>query len=202
METKPATPSTSSANKRKAEIATQILKSPPPPPYAQLNKKPRRRVVSVSKIVPENGGVLEVKDADDAVCVSPRSSSGSDHVEEASCCSSNGSSELVEDGNMEFVDLEDDDHDDESDEVESRTYNPLAERREMTPSSDLQPQSTAAEPRRGSSTAEKMPTELELEEFFTAAEKDIQNKFSQKYNYDIVKDAPLDGRYEWVRLKP
>lgn len=50
----------------------------------------------------------------------------------------------------------------------------------MTPSSDLRPQSTAAEPRRGSSTAEKMPTELELEEFFTAAEKDIQNKFSHK----------------------
>lgn len=50
----------------------------------------------------------------------------------------------------------------------------------MTPSSDLQrPQSTAAESRRGSSTAEKI-TELELEEFFTAAEKDIQNKFSHK----------------------
>lgn len=111
MEAKTATPSTSSAKKRKVEIATQSLKSPPPPPppYAQLNKKPRRRVVSVSKIVRENAGVREVKDADDdadAFCVSPSSSSGSDHVEEASCCSSNGSSELVEDGNMKFVDLE------------------------------------------------------------------------------------------------
>lgn len=105
METKTATPSTSSARKRKVEIATQLLKSPPPPPppYAQLDKRPRRRVVSVPKIVRENAGV---RDADDAVCASPRSSSGSDHVEEASCCSSNGSSELVEDGNMKFVDLE------------------------------------------------------------------------------------------------
>lgn len=103
METKTATPSTSSARKRKVEIATQLLKSPPPPPYAQLDKRPRRRVVSVSKIVRENAGV---RDADDAVCASPRSSSGSDHVEEASCCSSNASSELVEDGHMKFVDLE------------------------------------------------------------------------------------------------
>ena len=23
-----------------------------------------------------------------------------------------------------------------------------------------------------------------------------------RYNYDIVKDEPLEGRYEWVRLRP
>nr|AFK38333.1 unknown [Lotus japonicus] len=49
---------------------------------------------------------------------------------------------------------------------------------------------------------QKMPTESELEEFFSAAEKDIQKRFSHKYNYDIVKDVPLEGRYEWVQLKP
>ena len=23
-----------------------------------------------------------------------------------------------------------------------------------------------------------------------------------RYNYDVVKDAPMDGRYEWVRVGP
>ncbi|RDX81943.1 Cyclin-dependent kinase inhibitor 6, partial [Mucuna pruriens] len=52
------------------------------------------------------------------------------------------------------------------------------------------------------SMPQKMPTESELEEFFATAEKDIQKRFSDKYNYDIVKDVPLEGRYEWVKLKP
>ncbi|KAL1370776.1 hypothetical protein HN51_000975 [Arachis hypogaea] len=47
----------------------------------------------------------------------------------------------------------------------------------------------------------KMPTELELEEFFATAEKDIQKRFSDKYNFDIVKDLPLEGRYEWIQVK-
>ncbi|PPR85474.1 hypothetical protein GOBAR_AA35216 [Gossypium barbadense] len=37
------------------------------------------------------------------------------------------------------------------------------------------------------------PTQAEIDEFFSVAE---------KYNYDIVKDVPLDGRYQWIRLKP
>ncbi|KAM5576505.1 cyclin-dependent kinase inhibitor 7-like [Rosa sericea] len=180
MEAKTA--ETSSVEKRKVEVA-QLVKSK----LVHLNKKPRRSVETISKIAEgrectDVATVREPKEEDDdAVCASPRSSGSDDHVDDTSCCSSNGSSELVEDGhNLKFVDLvEDDSDDDESDEVESRTYNPLRERRQMTPSSNLQPQPKPAEPRRGS-TAEKMPTELELEEFFTAAEKDIQNKFSQK----------------------
>ncbi|KAK9942149.1 hypothetical protein M0R45_007832 [Rubus argutus] len=27
-------------------------------------------------------------------------------------------------------------------------------------------------------------------------------RFAEKYNFDIGKDAPLEGRYEWIRLKP
>ncbi|KAL6572937.1 hypothetical protein OROHE_002413 [Orobanche hederae] len=52
--------------------------------------------------------------------------------------------------------------------------------------------------------AEKIPTEAELEEFFAAAEKNLQKQFVDKYNYDIAKDEPLEGRYEWVpvQLKP
>ncbi|XP_062010938.1 cyclin-dependent kinase inhibitor 7-like [Rosa rugosa] len=202
MEAKTA--ETSSVKKRKVEVA-QLVKSK----LVHLDKKPRRSVETISKVAEgrectDVATVREPKEEDDdAVCASPRSSGSDDHVDDTSCCSSNGSSELVEDGhNLKFVDLVEDDGDDvESDEVESRTYNPLRERRQMTPSSNIQPQPTPAEPRRGS-PAEKMPTELELEEFFTAGEKDIQNKFSQKYNYDLTKDEPLEGRYEWTRLKP
>lgn len=49
---------------------------------------------------------------------------------------------------------------------------------------------------------QNMPEESELDEFFSAAEKDIQKQFQNKYNYDIVKDMPLEGPYEWVQLKP
>ncbi|KAF3974855.1 hypothetical protein ACB098_02G165400 [Castanea mollissima] len=118
-----------------------------------------------------------------------------------SCCSSNGSSSLAEEEeNFKFVDLQDD-----SAEVETSTYSCYRERREATPSSELESTAspTPASTRRRS-TVEKsiMPTESELEEFFSTAEKDIQKRFKEKYNYDIVKDAPLEGRYEWIRLKP
>ncbi|KAH1120330.1 hypothetical protein J1N35_003490 [Gossypium stocksii] len=46
------------------------------------------------------------------------------------------------------------------------------------------------------------PTQAEIDEFFSVAEKYEQVRFAKKYNYDIVKDVPLDGRYQWIRLKP
>uniref|UniRef100_A0A7N0UBP9 Cyclin-dependent kinase inhibitor domain-containing protein n=1 Tax=Kalanchoe fedtschenkoi TaxID=63787 RepID=A0A7N0UBP9_KALFE len=54
---------------------------------------------------------------------------------------------------------------------------------------------------RGGSAA-RMPPEAELEEFFAAAEKQVQQRFTNKYNYDVVNDVPLaGGRYEWIPLK-
>ncbi|CAI9786324.1 unnamed protein product [Fraxinus pennsylvanica] len=53
-----------------------------------------------------------------------------------------------------------------------------------------------------SSADGKMPSAKELEEFFAAEEKYQQQLFAEKYNYDVVNDVPLEGRYEWVRLKP
>ncbi|XP_031391439.1 cyclin-dependent kinase inhibitor 7 isoform X2 [Punica granatum] len=47
-----------------------------------------------------------------------------------------------------------------------------------------------------------MPPQAEIEEFFSAAEKYEQKRFTEKYNYDVVKDVPLEGQYQWVRLKP
>lgn len=49
--------------------------------------------------------------------------------------------------------------------------------------------------------AEKMPSAEEIEEFFAAAEKCDQKRFTEKYNYDFSKDVPLEGRYQWVRLQ-
>ncbi|AAG13048.1 Hypothetical protein [Arabidopsis thaliana] len=49
---------------------------------------------------------------------------------------------------------------------------------------------------------EKSPTQAELDDFFSAAERYEQKRFTEKYNYDIVNDTPLEGRYQWVSLKP
>ncbi|KAK9678566.1 hypothetical protein RND81_11G219700 [Saponaria officinalis] len=46
------------------------------------------------------------------------------------------------------------------------------------------------------------PSESEIEDFFSSAEKDLQKRFSDKYNFDVVKDVPLEGRYEWAEIKP
>ncbi|ESW28542.1 hypothetical protein PHAVU_003G295400 [Phaseolus vulgaris] len=46
----------------------------------------------------------------------------------------------------------------------------------------------------------KEPPKAEIEEFFVMAEKYEQKRFVEKYNFDIVRDMPLEGRYQWVRL--
>ncbi|WVZ65208.1 hypothetical protein U9M48_014614 [Paspalum notatum var. saurae] len=48
----------------------------------------------------------------------------------------------------------------------------------------------------------RSPPEGEVEEFLAAAESGLARRFAAKYNYDVVKDAPMDGRYEWVRMGP
>ncbi|XP_052205312.1 cyclin-dependent kinase inhibitor 7-like [Diospyros lotus] len=132
------------------------------------------------------------------------SSAGSDGLPH-SCCSSSASSDVA--NNMfNVVDLEE-----ENVPIQTSTCSFNSdERRETTASSEVQVESgdlestarpSEANSRRRSSAA-KMPSEIELEEFFAAAEKDLQKRFREKYNYDIAKDVPLEGRYEWVRLKP
>ncbi|KAK8606841.1 hypothetical protein V6N13_052597 [Hibiscus sabdariffa] len=129
-------------------------------------------------------------------------SANSDYDDEVSCCSSNiGSS------NKRIIELPD--LKDESIEVETSTHFSCSESmRESTPLSNLRAEpedldSTSSETNsRRRSTVDKMPTEAELEEFFAPAEKKLQKQFAEKYNYDVVKDEPLEGRYEWLRLKP
>ncbi|XP_057787459.1 cyclin-dependent kinase inhibitor 7-like isoform X2 [Salvia miltiorrhiza] len=64
------------------------------------------------------------------------------------------------------------------------------------------PPPTALRRKSLNSVAENMPSAAELEAFFAAAEKYEQKRFAEKYNYDIVKDVPLEGKYHWVRLLP
>ncbi|XP_031491278.1 cyclin-dependent kinase inhibitor 5-like [Nymphaea colorata] len=46
------------------------------------------------------------------------------------------------------------------------------------------------------------PSVSEIEEFFAAFDKEEQRRFTERYNYDPVKDVPLAGRYEWVKVTP
>ncbi|OIW07558.1 hypothetical protein TanjilG_08445 [Lupinus angustifolius] len=43
-----------------------------------------------------------------------------------------------------------------------------------------------------------IPSAHEIEEFFAYAERQQQAMFMEKYNFDIVNDVPLPGRYKWV----
>ncbi|KAK8650779.1 hypothetical protein V6N13_140405 [Hibiscus sabdariffa] len=47
-----------------------------------------------------------------------------------------------------------------------------------------------------------IPAAQEIDEFFACAEQQQQWQFIEKYNFDIVNDLPLPGRYEWVKIMP
>ncbi|KAI3694373.1 hypothetical protein L1987_77338 [Smallanthus sonchifolius] len=46
-----------------------------------------------------------------------------------------------------------------------------------------------------------MPSAQEIEEFFARHAHEQQRLFSEKYNFDIANEKPLQGRYEWVRVQ-
>uniref|UniRef100_A0A0A8XPZ8 Cyclin-dependent kinase inhibitor n=1 Tax=Arundo donax TaxID=35708 RepID=A0A0A8XPZ8_ARUDO len=62
--------------------------------------------------------------------------------------------------------------------------------------------SSSMTPRRRmeSSVCRFIPSSIEMEEFFSAAEQQEQHTFREKYNFCPVNDCPLPGRYEWARL--
>ncbi|KAG6406563.1 hypothetical protein SASPL_134167 [Salvia splendens] len=73
---------------------------------------------------------------------------------------------------------------------------------QLSPPPTSRKKSTNLRRKTPNSAADSMPSAAELEAFFAAAEKYEQKRFSEKYNYDIVKDVPLEGKYHWVRLLP
>lgn len=71
------------------------------------------------------------------------------------------------------------------------------------PGSSTKPRSLAASDRQTrNSMQQDIPTTHEIEEFFALAEQQQQKRFTEKYNFDVVNDVPLPGRYEWVRVYP
>ncbi|PIA46342.1 hypothetical protein AQUCO_01500102v1 [Aquilegia coerulea] len=178
------------------------------------NKNNRRRLIRRRRITPEtienSGGQEEVIPVN---IVNSR-------------CSSNGSSELVNENLMttrSVIDLDEEEKDkrlrNESSSSSSSSSSTCRTRRkkeiddiEITPSSSLREESTtnklesmerASVSRRNDERSEKIsPSETEIDEFFSTPEKEEQSRFANKYNYDIAKDVPLNGRYEWVHLKP
>lgn len=181
---------------------------------AENSRGEKRRKVRASAELSISSSLAQLRAAAPENSVSQAASSdqcnvscGSVHAT-SSCCSSNGSTEVPKDRTLKLVDLEGDRLEIET----SRCNLDRRERRETTPSSEFQvesgelestakaPPSAANSPR--NSVVEKMPPAAELEEFFAAAEKKMAKEFAEKYNYDIEKDIPLEGRYEWVKLKP
>ncbi|XP_022149452.1 cyclin-dependent kinase inhibitor 7-like isoform X1 [Momordica charantia] len=219
----------STSNKRKITAGTDLFQfSTATTSFLKLRSRRRRRILlpenSVATAPPETTVLRQPRTSSTTPC--------SDDDASAICCSSsNGCSEVVEESRViKFVDLEDENNDElgvrayenrsrESLRIQShkasvlRSSFPSSCRRETTPSSKFRSaQSDDMESPAGKSEATsgdtsslsvaKMPTESDLEEFFISAEKNLQKCFAEKYNYDIVEDVPLEGRYEWIRLKP
>uniref|UniRef100_A0A5B6YY80 Putative cyclin-dependent kinase inhibitor 5 n=2 Tax=Davidia involucrata TaxID=16924 RepID=A0A5B6YY80_DAVIN len=70
-----------------------------------------------------------------------------------------------------------------------------------TPGSTTRPISSTAVNRSIQNAMQRsIPMTHEMEEFFTFAEQHQRRLFSEKYNFDVVNDLPLPGRYEWVRV--
>ncbi|GMN37589.1 hypothetical protein TIFTF001_006939 [Ficus carica] len=118
----------------------------------------------------------------------------------ASCCSSNESSDVVKDGGLQLLDPEEKCFEFEIADSTSIINNIKNNFRETTPLSELSVDSEETERTRKSPAAAAPPPADEIEEFFAAAEKSEQKRFAEKYNYDIVNDLPLPGRYHWFAL--
>ncbi|KAF2295209.1 hypothetical protein GH714_032147 [Hevea brasiliensis] len=170
-----AAASTGTARKRKVNNRELMMSTS----YIELRSTSRRRVI----ITPEKSvSVSPEINPGHRTLIQDRCSSPSSHPASASCCSSNGSSDHRIN---KFADLEA-----ESVEVETSGYYSGRERRETTPSSQLRAESSdemdstarpsSAANSRCRSTAERMPTESELDDFFTEAEKNIQKQFADK----------------------
>ncbi|XP_055804263.1 cyclin-dependent kinase inhibitor 7-like isoform X2 [Solanum dulcamara] len=117
-----------------------------------------------------------------------------------SCFGDNESSDVTK-GSSKFVDLDEDG-------VEIATsYSEFRERETILSSKfkvELHKLESTPKPQHAKScrrrlTETKMPSEVDLDEFFAAAEKDLHKHFAEKYNFDFAKEEPLEGRYKWVK---
>ncbi|KAL8106619.1 cyclin-dependent kinase inhibitor 3-like [Apium graveolens] len=71
-----------------------------------------------------------------------------------------------------------------------------------TPGSSTRRAGLVASNQRSWNMMQQIPTSHEMEDFFTFAQQEQQRLFTEKYNFDVVNDVPLPGRYEWVSVHP
>ncbi|KAI4330292.1 hypothetical protein MLD38_028592 [Melastoma candidum] len=185
----------------------------------------RRKVdVSIRRIVQESGKAsadsacvvqcnrCEVAEAEmnsvaargeDMSCVSV----DGDDPGSTSCCSSNDSTEGAE-KTREPLDLEGKrEEDDDTITTQGRQLLPDSglERRERQPQDELagpNENNGSNPPAHRRRLRETMPTQVEIDDFFSAAETNTSLRFKEKYNFDFDKGEPLEGRYEWRPLIP
>ncbi|CAH9074335.1 unnamed protein product [Cuscuta epithymum] len=69
-----------------------------------------------------------------------------------------------------------------------------------TPSSTTRVTNPNTNVRSVRSPLRNMPSADEVNEFFAYAEQQQQRFFADKYNFDIVNDSPMPGRFDWVRV--
>ncbi|XP_019166144.1 PREDICTED: cyclin-dependent kinase inhibitor 3-like [Ipomoea nil] len=69
-----------------------------------------------------------------------------------------------------------------------------------TPSSTTRRTNARSATHRMRSSVRNIPSTGEMDEFFGCAEQQQQALFIEKYNFDIVNDLPLPGRYEWATI--
>ncbi|XP_050146473.1 cyclin-dependent kinase inhibitor 7 isoform X1 [Malus sylvestris] len=163
----------------------------------------RRKVTASTPPLPPTQTMLQLLNSQDSC-----STLCSDHSPPpSSCCSSNELSDVPAAARSSLLlDLESKSFKTAFSNSTSFVNNKFS--RETTPSSELcldsDEMSSPAPPvsHRRRIPERKSPPFEEIEEFFAVAEKYEHKRFTEKYNYDIVKDVPLDGRYQWVRLKP
>ncbi|KAJ8430010.1 hypothetical protein Cgig2_008449 [Carnegiea gigantea] len=193
---------TSSVSSSPAKKIRKVSPTTTTTKYDVHELKRRRR----ARVAPENSASCRLEE--DAVVVVQTAANCSTTGElcsdfPASCCSSNDASSSYEvvKKRLEIIP----DPEAESAETSPRCFDyHRTARREKRPGvakSDDQ-DSPPRRPDAKSTVQIKMPSDSEIEDFFTAAEKDLQKRFTDKYNFDIVKDVPLEGRYEWVPINP
>ncbi|XP_059623875.1 cyclin-dependent kinase inhibitor 1-like [Cornus florida] len=150
----------------------------------------------------------------------------------ASCCSSNGSISVAKESLVNSVDLKEESVEFETSTYNingrerRRETTPSSELRAesdnmdrstaKTPSSELRAESDNVDQSTTKSTGddnsshrrsspEKTPSKSEIEELFVDVnilQKEHLKDLKEKYNFDFEKEQPLEGPYEWVRLKP
>ncbi|GAB2282602.1 hypothetical protein Dimus_017140 [Dionaea muscipula] len=194
------------------------------PDYLELSSR-RRVVIGEENVEGNSSNSASCFVDEDANCLSSVSNNN-DNTPSASssCCSSNASSDeqqqklvvvvVEQDPLAIIIDPEEEDGRSELEKFINSNSN-CTKRGETTPSSDskaeannlmdspaMKTTSSEYNSRIRSSTVEKMPSDSEIEDFFAAAEVDLQKSFIDKYNFDIVRDVPLEGRYQWVPVKP